>query len=58
MGASSLAGAISSGLTNCFDVLTINKQANPEINLLSLIKKEGFKLFTKGLAARVYYHSL
>ena len=56
--ASFLGGAIGSGLTNCFDVLTINKQTDPSINLLELIKKERTKLFTKGLFARVYYNSM
>lgn len=56
--ASVLGGAIGSGLTNCFDVLTINKQTNPDINLIELIKKERSKLLTKGLFARVYYNSM
>ncbi len=58
MAASLLGGAIGSGLTNCFDVLTINKQTSPETNLLDLIRKERFRLFTKGLLARVYYNSM
>ena len=32
--ASFLGGAVGSALTNCFDVLTINKQANPDLNIL------------------------
>ena len=55
--ASLLAGAISSGLTNSLEVLTINKQARPEINLMTLVRQERFSLFYKGLSARVYYHS-
>eukprot|EP00347_Sterkiella_histriomuscorum_P010096 403338693 len=56
--ASFLGGAIGSGLTNSFDVITINKQANPETNIKELIKKERFGLLTKGLLARVYYNSM
>lgn len=56
--ASVLGGAIGSGLTNCMDVITINKQANPDINIMELVKKERFNLFTKGLLARVYYNSV
>ena len=56
--ASFLGGAIGSGLTNCFDVITINKQANPDTNIKELIKKERFRLLTKGLLARVYYNSM
>ena len=56
--ASFWAGALASGLTNGFEVLAVNKQANPHINLLSLIKREKANLFTKGLGARVYYMSL
>jgi hypothetical protein len=32
------AGAIGSGLTNAFDVVTINKQTNPELDIMSMIK--------------------
>lgn len=56
--ASFLSGGIGSAVTNCFDVLTINKQANPDLSLIQVIKKENMKLFTKGLAARVYYNSM
>ena len=34
---SALAGVIGSAVTNSFDVLTINKQANPNLSLLGLI---------------------
>ena len=53
-----LGGAIGSGLTNAFDVLTINKQTNPSLNLIELIKQERLNLLTKGLFARVYYNSM
>lgn len=55
--ASFLGGAIGGAATNGLDVLTINKQANPDLNILQLVKKERMTLFTKGLLARVYYHS-
>lgn len=58
MMASFLAGAIGSGLTNCFDVVTINKQANPDLNIWSLISQEKGNLFTKGLQARIFYNSM
>lgn len=35
--ASFLGGAIGSALTNAFDVVTINKQANPEQKVLNII---------------------
>jgi hypothetical protein len=58
MVASFLGGAIGSALTNGLDVLTINKQANPDLNILQLIQKERSQLFTKGLMARVFYNSI
>ena len=57
MVASFLGGMIGSALTNCLDVLTINKQANPDMNILNFVQKERMSLFTKGLSARVYYNS-
>ena len=56
--ASFLGGAIGSGLTNAGDVLTVNKQAQPDMDLIKMIKKERFKLLTKGISARIYYNSL
>ncbi len=35
--ASFLGGAIGSGLTNGLDVITINKQANPETKIMEVI---------------------
>lgn len=58
MMASFLGGAIGSAVTNGLDVLTINKQANPDMKIMQLVKKEQFQLLTKGLSARVYYNSL
>ena len=40
------------------DVITINKQTNPDLNIRKLIKKEGAHLLTKGLLARIYYNSM
>ena len=40
MMASFLGGAIGSAVTNGLDVLTINKQANPDLKIIQLIKKE------------------
>ena len=53
-----LGGAIGSGLTNAFDVLTINKQTDPKLRLWDMVRQERFHLFTKGLLARVYYNSM
>jgi hypothetical protein len=53
-----LTGKISSGLTNSFDRVTINKHTKPYLKIWEMIKKERFNLFTKGLLARVYYHSM
>lgn len=58
MGASLLGGAIGSALTNCFEVLTINKQASSEYNLWQVIKNENVSLLSKGIAARVTYNSM
>jgi hypothetical protein len=38
--ASFLGGAVGSAVTNSLDVLTINKQANPDLNIFQLVKKE------------------
>lgn len=56
--ASFLAGAIGSGVTNSLDVITVNKQTNPKLDIKELIKKERWNLFTKGLLARITYNSL
>ena len=53
-----LGGALGSGLTNAFDVITINKQTNPNLRIMDLVKEERLKLLTKGLFARVYYNSM
>jgi Mitochondrial carrier protein len=53
-----LAGVIGSSLTNALDVITINKQTNPKLNIRKLIREERFNLLTKGLMARVCYNSM
>ena len=58
MVAAFMGGAIGSAATNALDVLTINKQANPDMKIMQLVKKERFSLLTKGLSARVYYNSM
>lgn len=55
--ASTLGGAIGSGLTNCLDVITVNKQTNPDTVIMDLIRKERLNLFTKGLLARISYNT-
>jgi hypothetical protein len=39
-----LAGAISSGLTNSFEMVIINKQTNPDLKIWEMIKTERFNL--------------
>ena len=56
--ASFLGGAIGSALTNSLDVITINKQIDPNLNIYKLIRQEKLNLFTKGIFARVCYNSL
>lgn len=58
MTAAFLGGAVGSGLTNAFDVLTINKQTDPKVQLMEIARREGVNLLTKGLLARVYYNSM
>ena len=58
MTAAFLGGAVGSGLTNAFDVLTINKQTDPKVQLIEIARREGVNLLTKGLLARVYYNSM
>lgn len=58
VGASFVAGAVASSVTNGLEVLTVAKQTRPENKLSSIIKKEGMRLFTKGLGARVIYNSV
>ena len=56
--ASFLGGAVGSALTNGMDVLTINKQANPDMKIMQVVRTEKLSLLTKGLSARVYYNSM
>ena len=51
-----IAGIVGSGLTNSLEAITVAKQTNPQTNIMKLIQKERFELFTKGLLARVYYN--
>lgn len=44
-----LAGFIGSGLSNCFDVLTIKKQINPQKKVADIIREERWGIFTKGI---------
>jgi hypothetical protein len=53
-----LGGAIGSAVTNAFDVVTINKQTDPQLKIWEMIKTERANLLTKGLLARVYYNSM
>jgi hypothetical protein len=53
-----LGGAIGSAITNAFDVITINKQTQPELKIGDMIRQERWNLMTKGLLARVYYNSM
>ena len=55
--ASTVGGAVGSGLTNCMDVVTVNKQTDPNTVIMDLIRKERFNLFTKGLMARIFYNT-
>ena len=51
-------GAVGSALTNSLDVITINKQTDPELKIWEMVKKERANLLTKGLFARVYYNAM
>ena len=58
-GSSLIAAAISAIMTNSFEVMTLNKQINPGINMYKdLIKKEGSRLLTRGIGARTVYTCL
>jgi hypothetical protein len=52
------AGAFAAGVTNGLEAITVVVQTNPDAKVSELIKREGFSLVTKGLAARVYYNGL
>jgi len=56
--ASTWAGAIASAMTNCLEVVTVNKQTNPELKIMEMVRAQGLRLLTKGLLARVYYNSM
>lgn len=56
--ASFLAGAIGSGATNGLEVLVVTKQTKPNTNIMDIVRRDKFKLLTKGLGARVYYQSI
>jgi len=53
-----IAGLLGSGLSNCFDVLAIRKQADSSVKFRDIIKEEWFKIFTRGLSSRLVYYSL
>lgn len=55
---SALSGLISALFTNPLEVLTVRKQTDPKTQLMKVVKKEKYKLLTKGLAARGCFNSL
>jgi hypothetical protein len=53
-----ISGFFASGMTNCFEVISVRKQANSKLTIKGIIEEEGMRnLMTKGLGARVSYHS-
>jgi hypothetical protein len=50
------AGSVAAAATNSFEAITVAKQTNPETKIFKMIKDDGAKLFTRGLASRVAYN--
>ena len=57
LASSCMGGLIGSGLSNSFEVVAVQKQANADLAVMEIIQKERFRLLTKGLVPRMVYHS-
>ena len=55
--ASILSGIASSLICNAPEALVVLKQTEPESKLINFIRRERFRLFTKGLGVNMYYQS-
>jgi hypothetical protein len=53
-----VSGGVAGGLTNMLEVVTINKQVDPQFKLTKFIREQGLKSLTQGLVARVIIHVL
>lgn len=56
--AGGIAGGSAAAVTNSLEAVTVCKQTNPDVLIMEMIKREGTSLFTKGIAARVYYNGV
>ena len=51
-------GAVGSAVSNPFEVISVRKQFDPQSLVRDIIRQEGFyNLFSRGMLARVMYHS-
>lgn len=51
-------GLLGSGVSNAFEVVAVQKQADSSLILKDIVKREGpYRLITKGVGARMAYHS-
>lgn len=58
MSAGIVAGMIAAASTNALEVITVTKQTRPDTKIKELVRREGFRLIYKGLAARVCLNGL
>lgn len=56
--AGGLAGGSAAAVTNSLEAVTVCKQTNPDVLIMEMIRREGTSLFTKGIAARIYYNGV
>lgn len=53
-----LCGAVGSAVSNPLEVISVNKQADPQILIRQIVREQGYyNLFSRGMLARVGYHS-
>jgi hypothetical protein len=57
LASSFMGGLIGSGLSNGFEVVAVQKQADSSIKVMDIVHKERFNLLKKGIIPRMIYHS-
>jgi len=51
-----ISGIMSSYVTNCLEVVSVNKQTNYDATIAKIVKQQGLQLFTRGAGIRVIYY--
>lgn len=57
MMAGCIGGGAAAAVTNGFEALTVQKQTQPDAQLMKLVQSQGLELMTKGLVPRVGYNA-